>query len=81
MQLSHSGRLAFTKQNILMSLLNNLEQNLVGDKGCEALSKAKWPQIYNLRLELVDFKNNNLNKQEFTDALYKDFKETLCVSF
>jgi hypothetical protein len=46
----HRSQMASTTNNMLMCLKNNVVANLIGDKGCEALSKADWPFLKNLNL-------------------------------
>jgi hypothetical protein len=44
------------------------------------LLKQKDDDIYNLKREIVDLKNNKFNKQEMSDALVLEYKETISVS-
>lgn len=41
----------------------------------------KDAEIYNLKREVTDLKNNKLNKQEISDVLMNECKETISVSF
>ena len=45
------------------------------------LLKQKDDDIYNLKREIVDLKNNKFNKQEMSDSLMLECKETISVSF
>jgi hypothetical protein len=42
--------LAPTSKHKIMSDWNNLEKNLIGNDGCEYLSKAVWPHLAVLNL-------------------------------
>ncbi len=50
MLLFEERRLAMSKGNKLELVFVNTGENIIGDKGCEHLSKASWPLLEYIEL-------------------------------
>ena len=50
MSIFELNKMAFTSINLIRYKFQNLDRNLIGNEGCDYLSKADWPRLSILQL-------------------------------